>query len=57
MKSRIKIIKVNKIQDLHKIFQMMKTSILEYYSLAESYDENRFGNSYGKYIDQQERAF
>lgn len=37
---------------------MMKTSILEYYSsLAESYDENRFGNSYGKYIDQQERAF
>ncbi|UHO38915.1 methyltransferase domain-containing protein [Chryseobacterium capnotolerans] len=37
---------------------MMKTNILEYYSnLAESYDENRFGNSYGKYIDQQERAF
>lgn len=37
---------------------MMKTSILEYYSnLAKSYDENRFGNSYGKYIDQQERAF
>ncbi|SDJ58408.1 class I SAM-dependent DNA methyltransferase [Chryseobacterium jejuense] len=36
----------------------MKTSILEYYSnLAESYDENRFGNSYGKYIDHQERAF
>ncbi|MEJ5105110.1 MULTISPECIES: class I SAM-dependent methyltransferase [Chryseobacterium] len=37
---------------------MMKTSILEYYSnLAESYDENRFGNSYGQYIDQQERSF
>lgn len=37
---------------------MMKTNILEYYSnLAESYDENRFGNSYGKYIDQQERTF
>lgn len=37
---------------------MMKTNILEYYSnLAESYDENRFGNSYGKYIDQQERVF
>lgn len=36
----------------------MKTSILEYYSkLAESYDENRFGNSYGQYIDQQERTF
>ncbi|OCA78889.1 methyltransferase type 11 [Chryseobacterium contaminans] len=36
----------------------MKTSILKYYSnLAESYDENRFGNSYGKYIDQQERTF
>lgn len=37
---------------------MMKTSIQEYYSnLAESYDENRFGNSYGKYIDRQERVF
>lgn len=36
----------------------MKTSILEYYnSLAESYDKNRFGNSYGRYIDQQERDF
>lgn len=36
----------------------MKTIIREYYSnLAESYDENRFGNSYGKYIDQQERSF
>lgn len=37
---------------------MMKTNIQEYYSnLAESYDENRFGNSYGKYIDRQERTF
>ncbi|MFC3159385.1 Methyltransferase domain-containing protein [Chryseobacterium arachidis] len=36
----------------------MKTSILEYYNnLAETYDKNRFGNSYGKYIDQQERKF
>lgn len=36
----------------------MKTNILEYYDkLAESYDNNRFGNSYGKYIDQQERHF
>ncbi len=37
---------------------MMKTSILEYYNnLATTYDENRFGNSYGKYIDEQERSF
>ena len=37
---------------------MMKTSILQYYNnLAGTYDENRFGNSYGKYIDQQERTF
>ncbi len=37
---------------------MMKTNIRDYYSnLAESYDENRFGNTYGQYIDQQERAF
>ncbi|KQT23817.1 methyltransferase type 11 [Chryseobacterium sp. Leaf405] len=36
----------------------MKTSILEYYNnLAKTYDENRFGNSYGKYIDRQERKF
>ncbi|WP_326980960.1 class I SAM-dependent methyltransferase [Chryseobacterium sp. MYb264] len=36
----------------------MKNSILEYYNhLAKTYDENRFGNSYGKYIDQQERKF
>lgn len=36
----------------------MKTRILEYYNnLAKTYDENRFGNSYGKYIDQQERTF
>jgi hypothetical protein len=36
----------------------MKTNILNYYNhLAKTYDENRFGNSYGKYIDEQERAF
>ena len=36
----------------------MKNNILEYYnSLAKTYDENRFENSYGKYIDQQERSF
>lgn len=36
----------------------MKSSILEYYNnLAKLYDENRFGNSYGKYIDKQERFF
>ena len=33
-------------------------SIYQYYNnLAETYDENRFENSYGKYIDQQERHF
>ncbi|MDQ0592802.1 2-polyprenyl-3-methyl-5-hydroxy-6-metoxy-1,4-benzoquinol methylase [Chryseobacterium ginsenosidimutans] len=37
---------------------MTKNRILDYYnSLAKTYDENRFGNSYGKYIDQQERFF
>ena len=36
----------------------MKTDILEYYDkLAETYDDNRFANSYGKYIDEQERFF
>lgn len=36
----------------------MKSSILEYYNnLAGTYDKNRFGNSYGKYIDEQERTF
>ncbi|MFM7014781.1 MAG: class I SAM-dependent methyltransferase [Bacteroidota bacterium] len=30
--------------------------IINYYNeLAESYDDNRFSNSYGKYIDKQER--
>ena len=34
---------------------MSETSILEYYNdLATSYDENRFANSYGAYIHQQE---
>ncbi len=37
---------------------MMKTGILDYYdNLAKTYDENRFGNSYGQYIDRQERNF
>lgn len=36
----------------------MKNSIHEYYDhLAENYEENRFGNSYGKYIDRQENVF
>lgn len=37
---------------------MSRSSIYKYYnSLAKTYDENRFENSYGKYIDQQERYF
>lgn len=36
----------------------MKTGILNYYNnLAKTYDENRFGNSYGQYIDRQEKNF
>ena len=36
----------------------MKEQILEYYDqLAPTYDQNRFENSYGKYIDEQERQF
>jgi len=36
----------------------MRTDILKYYNnLAVTYDKNRFGNSYGKYIDQQEKSF
>ena len=36
----------------------MKEKILQYYDeLAPTYDENRFENSYGKYIDAQERTF
>ena len=36
----------------------MKEKILQYYDqLAPTYDENRFENSYGKYIDAQERYF
>ena len=36
----------------------MKHKILHYYNnLAKTYDENRFENSYGSYIDQQERNF
>lgn len=36
----------------------MKNRIHQYYdNLAKTYDENRFENSYGKYIDAQERNF
>lgn len=36
----------------------MKDRIHQYYdNLAKTYDENRFENSYGKYIDAQERCF
>lgn len=36
----------------------MKEKIQKYYDqLAPTYDENRFENSYGKYIDKQERNF
>lgn len=28
-----------------------------YNKLAEDYDNNRFNNSYGQYLDQQERDF
>lgn len=36
----------------------MKNSIHEYYDhLAETYEQNRFGNSYGRYIDEQENVF
>lgn len=36
----------------------MDEEIKKYYDdLASSYDSNRFNNSYGKYIDNQERAF
>lgn len=37
---------------------MIKNQIHQYYNnLAKTYDENRFENSYGKYIDEQERYF
>ena len=36
----------------------MNGEIKKYYNdLASSYDSNRFNNSYGKYIDSQERLF
>jgi hypothetical protein len=35
---------------------MSTEKIIEYYNqLASEYDENRFGNSYGQFIDFQER--
>ena len=37
---------------------MSENKIYKYYNnLAKSYDDNRFENSYGKYIDAQERFF
>jgi len=37
---------------------MINNQIHQYYNnLAKTYDENRFENSYGKYIDAQERYF
>lgn len=37
---------------------MINNQIHQYYNnLAKTYDENRFENSYGKYIDEQERSF
>lgn len=37
---------------------MIKNQIHQYYNdLAKTYDENRFENSYGKYIDGQEKYF
>lgn len=37
---------------------MIKNSIRNYYdTLAKDYDKDRFENSYGQYIDQQERLF
>ena len=36
----------------------MNNEIKKYYdNLATTYDENRFGNSYGIFIDKQEKAF
>lgn len=36
----------------------MNNEIKKYYDdLATTYDENRFGNSYGEFIDKQEKAF
>lgn len=39
-------------------FYQMNKEIKRYYDeLAPNYDSNRFGNSYGKFIDRQERLF
>ena len=36
----------------------MQNEIIDYYNqLAPQYDKDRFGNTYGQYIDQQEKAF
>lgn len=39
------------------IYEMIDTIKKYYDDLAPTYDRNRFENSYGKYIDQQERIF
>lgn len=39
------------------IYEMIDTIKKYYDDLAPTYDSNRFENSYGKYIDQQERTF
>lgn len=41
---------------MEDIILIMNLKIKDYYNnLASNYDDNRFGNSYGKYIDLQER--
>ncbi|RKS21977.1 methyltransferase family protein [Flavobacterium endophyticum] len=39
------------------IYDMIEEIKIYYDELASTYDQNRFGNSYGNYIDSQERAY
>lgn len=39
------------------IYDMIEEIKIYYDELASTYDKNRFGNSYGKYIDSQERIY
>lgn len=39
------------------IYDMIEEIKIYYDELAPTYDQNRFGNSYGTYIDSQERAY
>ncbi len=39
------------------IYDMIEEIKIYYDELASTYDHNRFGNSYGTYIDSQERAY